>query len=128
MAHKAIRQLVIASTLIIIVGYGGVAWLPSYFIRVHDMTATQVGGVLAIMIGFGGGLGTAMGGVIGDKLGKRDVRWNVWLIGLAGVLGAPFSLMAYTAGSGEAALLWLIFPVMVSALYFGPTLPCCTRW
>ena len=39
----SMRQLLIGSTLIIIVGYGAVAWLPSYFIRVHGMTATQVG-------------------------------------------------------------------------------------
>ena len=118
----SMRQLLIGSTLIIIVGYGAVAWLPSYFIRVHGMTATQVGMILALMIGFGGAIGTTMGGVVADRLGKKDVRWNMWLVGIVGIVVAPFSVMGYLAGSGQAALLWLIIPTMAGALYFGPTL------
>ena len=118
----SMRQLLIGSTLIIIVGYGAVAWLPSYFIRVHGMTATQVGTVLALMIGFGGAIGTTLGGVVADRLGKKDVRWNMWLVGIIGLMVAPFSVMGYLAGSSQAALLWLIVPTMTGALYFGPTL------
>ena len=118
----SMRQLLIGSTLIIIVGYGAVAWLPSYFIRVHGMTATQVGMILALMIGFGGAIGTTIGGVVADRLGKKDVRWNMWLVGIVGIVVAPFSVMGYLAGSGQAALLWLIIPTMAGALYFGPTL------
>ena len=86
---RSIRHLLIGSTLIITVGYGAVAWLPSFFIRVHDMSATQVGGMLALMIGIGGGIGTALGGIVADKLGKRDVRWNFWLVGGLGFLLPP---------------------------------------
>ncbi|MGB1549952.1 MAG: spinster family MFS transporter [Parvibaculales bacterium] len=118
----SMRQLLIGSTLIIIVGYGAVAWLPSYFIRVHGMTATQVGTVLALMIGFGGAIGTTLGGVVADRLGKKDVRWNMWLVGIIGLIVAPFSVMGYLAGSSQSALLWLIVPTMTGALYFGPTL------
>ena len=118
----SIRQLLIGSTLIIIVGYGAVAWLPSYFIRMHGMTATQVGTVLALMIGFGGAIGTTLGGIVADRLGKIDVRWNMWLVGIIGLMVAPFSVMGYLAGSSQAALLWLIVPTMTGALYFGPTL------
>ena len=86
------------------------------------MTATQVGMILALMIGFGGAIGTTMGGVVADRLGKKDVRWNMWLVGIVGIVVAPFSVMGYLAGSGQAALLWLIIPTMAGALYFGPTL------
>ena len=118
----ALRQIIIGSTLVIIVGYGAVAWLPSYFIRVHGMSATQVGGILALMIGVGGGIGTALGGIAADRLGKRDVRWNVWLIGLVTVIFTPLSLAGYVANDTQTALLLLILPFCVGALYFGPTL------
>ena len=118
----SMRQLLIGSTLIIIVGYGAVAWLPSYFIRVHGMTATQVGTILALMIGFGGAIGTTMGGIIADRMGKKNVRWNMWLVGIVGIVAAPFSVMGYLAPTGTVALLWLIVPTMVGAFYFGPTL------
>jgi predicted MFS family arabinose efflux permease len=119
---KSIRQLIIASTLVITVGYGAVAWLPSYFIRVHGMSATQVGGVLAIMIGIGGGLGTAFGGIFADKLGKRDVRWNLWLVALVTMGVAPLSIVGYLTTDTLLALVWLTMPLFVGALYFGPTL------
>lgn len=118
----SLRQLFIGSTLIIIVGYGAVAWLPSYFIRVHGMTATQVGGILAIMVGIGGAVGTTLGGIVADRMGKKDVRWNMWLVGIVGLIGAPFSVFGYLAGDAQSAILWLIVPTMIGALYFGPTL------
>ena len=119
---KSIRQLIIASTLVITVGYGAVAWLPSYFIRVHGMSATQVGGILALMIGIGGGLGTAFGGVFADRLGKRDVRWNLWLVAAVTIGVVPFSIIGYLSTDVMVALVWLILPMTVGALYFGPTL------
>ena len=119
---RSIRHLLIGSTLIITVGYGAVAWLPSFFIRVHDMSATQVGGMLALMIGIGGGIGTALGGVVADKLGKRDVRWNFWLIGGLGIFVTPFSLMAYLSTDLQATIAWIFIPMLMGALYFGPTL------
>ena len=118
----ALRQILIGSTLVIIVGYGAVAWLPSYFIRVHGMTATQVGGILALMIGVGGAIGTTLGGVVADRLGKRDVRWNVWVVGIVTVAFTPLSLAGYLAPDTQTALLLLILPFCVGALYFGPTL------
>jgi predicted MFS family arabinose efflux permease len=119
---KSIRQLIIASTLVITVGYGAVAWLPSYFIRVHGMSATQVGGILAIMIGIGGGLGTAFGGILADRLGKRDVRWNLWLVASVTIGVAPLSVIGYLSTDTMTALVWLAIPLFVGALYFGPTL------
>ncbi len=118
----SLRQLLIGSTLIIIVGYGAVAWLPSYFIRTHGMSATQIGGILAIMIGFGGAIGTMFGGILADRMGKKDVRWNMWLVGIFGLIGAPFSIFGYLADSAQAAILLLIVPTTIGALYFGPTL------
>lgn len=119
---KSIRHLIIGSTLIITVGYGAVAWLPSFFIRVHDMTATQVGGVLAILIGIGGSIGTAFGGIVADRLGKRDVRWNLWLVASLGIFAAPFSFMSYMSDTAQGAIAWIVIPTLMGALYFGPTL------
>ena len=119
---RSIRHLLIGSTLIITVGYGAVAWLPSFFIRVHDMSATQVGGMLALMIGIGGGIGTALGGIVADRLGKRDVRWNFWLVGGLGIFAAPFSLMAYMSSDLQSTIAWIFIPMLMGALYFGPTL------
>ena len=94
-ASSTLRHLIIGSTLLVTVGYGAVAWLPTYFVRVHGLTTIEVGQILALIIGIGGGIGTALGGNIADRLGKRDVRWNFWLIALLGLFGLPFSVASY---------------------------------
>ena len=116
------RQLIIGSTLVVTVGYGAIAWLPTYFVRVHAMTTIEVGQILALLIGIGGGIGTALGGHFADRLGKRDVRWNLWLIILLALVGLPFSVGAYLSTDTTWAIVLLAFPVSVGALYFGPTL------
>ena len=120
--NKTLRQLIIGSTLVVTVGYGAIAWLPTYFVRVHAMTTIDVGQILALLIGIGGGTGTALGGHFADRLGKRDVRWNLWLIILLALVGLPFSVGAYLATDTTWAIVLLAFPVSVGALYFGPTL------
>ena len=120
--NKTLRQLIIGSTLVVTVGYGAIAWLPTYFVRVHAMTTIEVGQILALLIGIGGGIGTALGGHFADRLGKRDVRWNLWLIVILALVGLPFSVGAYLATDATLAIILLAFPVSVGALYFGPTL------
>ncbi len=120
--NKTLRQLIIGSTLVVTVGYGAIAWLPTYFVRVHAMTTIEVGQMLALLIGIGGGIGTALGGHFADRLGKRDVRWNLWLIVILALIGLPFSVGAYLATDATLAIILLAFPVSVGALYFGPTL------
>ena len=120
--NKTLRQLIIGSTLVVTVGYGAIAWLPTYFVRVHAMTTIEVGQILALLIGIGGGIGTALGGHFADRLGKRDVRWNFWLIVILALVGLPFSVGAYLATDATLAIILLAFPVSVGALYFGPTL------
>ncbi|MED5565212.1 MAG: MFS transporter, partial [Pseudomonadota bacterium] len=120
--NKTLRQLIIGSTLVVTVGYGAIAWLPTYFVRAHAMTTIEVGQILALLIGIGGGIGTALGGHFADRLGKRDVRWNLWLIILLALVGLPFSVGAYLATDATWAIVLLAFPVSVGALYFGPTL------
>ncbi len=119
---KSIRQLTIATTLIITIGYGGVAWIPSYLHRIHGMSSAEIGYILAFIIGIGGGLGTALGGALADRLGKKDVRWNVWIIMITSVCTMPFSIAAYLTDSAFWAIILMIPPVSVGALYFGPSL------
>ena len=62
------------------------------------------------------------GDCVVSRLGKRDVRWNLWLIVILALVGLPFSVGAYLATDATLAIILLAFPVSVGALYFGPTL------
>lgn len=72
-----------------IAGYGALAWVPSYLIRVHGMTGGDVGLAFGLIVLFCGAGGVLTGGAIADKLFKKGqvdakIRVAMWamLIGI----------------------------------------------
>ena len=53
-----------------------------------------LGGAL-FYLGFASIAGTFLGGYLGDKFARRDVRWYVWLPGIATMVTLPFSAFVY---------------------------------
>jgi predicted MFS family arabinose efflux permease len=119
-ARRSFRYLVMAGALHSFVGYGVGYWIPAFLIRSHDMTTGQIGTWL-FWLGFGGLLGTFLGGWLGDRLAKRDLRWYVWLPGLATLLALPFSAFVYLWPDYVLALLVSVIPGMLGSYYLGPT-------
>jgi MFS family permease len=79
-----------------IAGYGTLAWAPSYLIRVHGMTGSEVGLVFGLIVLFCGAGGVITGGIIADRLlktGKVDakIRVAMWamIIGIIPTLIYP---------------------------------------
>lgn len=118
---KSIRHIIAGASLSSFVGYGGVAWTASYLQRSHGMTTGEAGTVIGLYVGFAGGLGVYVGGLLADRLGRHDQRWGLWLIAGAGLISAPFYVGFLLTDSKEMALaLWAI-PVFVSVFYVGST-------
>lgn len=118
---KSIRHIIAGASLSSFVGYGGVAWTASYLIRNHGMTTGEAGSIIGLYVGFAGGLGVYVGGVLADRLGHYDQRWGLWLIAVAGLISAPFYAGFLLTDSTVFALaLWAI-PVFVSVFYVGST-------
>ena len=57
-----LRHAMIAAIVTAIIGYGAVAWMPSFLIRSHQLTLAGAGLYLALVIGLGGGLIGILGG------------------------------------------------------------------
>jgi predicted MFS family arabinose efflux permease len=119
---RSLRHISLGAALNAFVGYGAITWLPSYLSRSFQMSAGTNGTTLAVIIGIAGGLGTYFGGRAADRLGKRDVRWNTWLIALCIAGAFPFSFAVYMATNETFALAAFIIPAMVGSLYLGPSL------
>jgi predicted MFS family arabinose efflux permease len=73
--RKTFRHMAFACGLNAFAGYGTVNWLASFFIRSHGMSTGELGTWLALSTGLFGAIGILLGGILGDKLGKRDKRW-----------------------------------------------------
>ena len=116
-----LRHLAAGATLASFVGYGVVLWLPTFLIRSHGLQSGQIGTALAFLFGVMGGISTYVGGQLADRLGKRDVRWNVWVVAIAIVVSLPFTIAAYLARDIQTASLLSIVPALMSGVYLGPS-------
>lgn len=119
--YGSFRQLSLGAATQAFVGYGAIAWMPSFLIRTHDMTSGQVGTALGLIIGIAGGLGTFMGGIICDKLAARDIRWYMWVPAIAFGLAVPLGAMVYIVDSLYLSLAFYCLPAFLVNLYTGPT-------
>ena len=70
--------------------YGAGYWVPTFLIRVHDLSLSQVGLILGAIVGVAGFVGQIVGGRISDFLGSRDARWYMWTPAIASVVALPF--------------------------------------
>lgn len=121
-SQHAFRHIAIGSALIAFVGYAAVAWWPTFLVRSFEMTLTEIGMLLGLVIGIAGGIGTFGAGFLADRLGHIDVRWNMWLIAIAGAVAFPFSVGLYLTDSKLVMILLLIIPSAAGAIFTGPAL------
>lgn len=116
-----LRQLLIAAVLAMTVGFGAMAWIPSYLVRSHGLNIAQAGAYLAVVIGLGGALGSWLGGHISDRLRTRDIRWSLWLVAVVFVVARPFAMAFYGVGDTALALALFVLPAAVGAIHIGPS-------
>jgi predicted MFS family arabinose efflux permease len=121
-AQKSFRHLSFAAALAAVGGYAGVNWLPAFLHRSFEMKGGEIGTWLALIIGFAGGAGTYLTGWLADHYGKRDVRWNLWVVAIIVGLCFPFSIAMYTSYEKYATLMLFVFPAFAGAAYIAPAL------
>ncbi len=121
-ARKTYVYILFASGLHSFVGYAFANWIPSFFIRVHEMSVIQVGLFLAISVGIGGGIGAFSGGFIVKKLVKRDIRWYMWIGIVSIILTIPFSFYTLFTGNRMGAILCYFIPNVLFSLNMGALL------
>jgi MFS family permease len=117
---RVLRQVLLAAVLAMTVGFGAMAWIPSYLMRSHALDIARVGAYLAVVIGLGGGLGTWLGGRVSDVLRRRDLRWSLWSVAIVFVAARPFAMAFYWLDDTVAAMALFVLPAAVGAIHIGP--------
>jgi len=118
---KSFRHMAFGGALTAFVGYGLITWAPSYLSRSHGMGSGEIGTWLGLILGIPGGIGIVLGGFLADKYGSRDTRWFLWIVSIALVVSAPFSIGVYLAPTATASLLLLMLPVLLGNFYQATT-------
>lgn len=112
---KSYRLIVIAVAIGGLVGFGTLGWAPAFFMRVHQMSATEAGLWFGISVVFGLIGGNLFVGWLADRLGKRDIRWYMRVSGGGALCATPFGILAAwwpsSAGSVTMFALYLFFLV-----------------
>jgi predicted MFS family arabinose efflux permease len=100
--------ILLADALLIAASYGASSWHPTFLRRVHSMSGADAGFWVGLVNGaaFVGGILCA---VAADRLGRRDLRWYLWLPGLASLLAVPLTL-AFPLWSDARTAVFLLAP------------------
>lgn len=86
---RTFRLLAVGTGLASFAGTGYGFWIPTLFVRVHDMSFAEIGVTFGLISGLSALAGTALAGRLGVALGARDQRWLLWLPALGVGLSLP---------------------------------------
>ena len=115
--RPAFMHLSFGAGLACFLGYGLITWLPAFLIRSHGLKTGEIGLWLGLLMGVVGGIAMFSGGVLADRLGRRDIRWSAWMVAVAFLVAIPFSAVAFLVDSPVLAMLCLI-PSTVAANFW----------
>jgi predicted MFS family arabinose efflux permease len=118
---KACRHVVAGLTLTSFVGYGGTIWVAPFLERTHEIPRADLGVILGPIGGAFGAAGTFLGGYLADRLSRRDLKWNAWVMGLAKFAAAPLVLTFYLIDNFNIAILFYMPALVLGAFYLGPS-------
>ncbi|MED6342539.1 MAG: MFS transporter [Pseudomonadota bacterium] len=122
MSRPAFKHMAFGAALKAFAGYSTSSWTASFMIRSHGMSTGELGTWLAMIMGFGGAVGVFAGGVIAERLARKDVRWYMWLPALTGLICVPFMVANYMVAGAYTALIVSIIPGILFNVYLGNTL------
>jgi MFS family permease len=117
----ALRQVWAGAVITATVGFGALAWIPSYLARSHQLPLATIGVYLAVLVGLGGALGSWLGGRYSDALRRRDIRWSLWLVAVVFIGSKPFSMAFYLIDNTALALALFALPAAVGGIFMGPS-------
>lgn len=118
----AMRGLLAIRTLPLLIGAAGlnalltlglVSWAPAFMARTHGMPVEQVGLKLGGALFLGSVIGHTVGGPLADILGRRDLRWYVWIMMLSGAFATAVGWFILT-GAAET-----VFPLFGLNMLIG---------
>jgi MFS family permease len=119
--RRSYIRLVLGGTFGILIVYISGAWLPPFFIRVHGMSAGEIGTWLALSVGVGGGIGSIGGGWLSDRLRRRYPRPEIWILAISTALTCPLLLLTVLSKGLPLALTGLFLLNMFAFVWIGPT-------
>jgi MFS family permease len=119
--QPAFRWIALGCSLSAFGGYANLYFVPKFLIVSHHLTPIQVGVLLSLLTGVLGAVGTFLSGVIADRLGRRDVRWYMYVPMVSVFIAVPFGPVFFLSPNTVVALCAAMMPSLMGATYLGPS-------
>lgn len=107
-------------SLLTLVIYGYMAWVPTFFARSHGMEPAAAGFWFGIILAAGGAVGLLAGGALADRLfkgGRKDGHLITILVATVGA--APFLILAPMMPGPALAFLCLAPAMLIASMHGG---------
>lgn len=100
--------------------YGIGFWSAPFMIRVHRLSASEVGIFLGLGAALGGGIGVTLGGIVSDLLRRRFVNGRLLVIAAVPILSVPIVIVFLTTENPIVAYIGSFFFSMIAPMWIGP--------
>lgn len=104
-----------------VLAFGGLAWTPTFIIRVMGLSQAQTGIFLALTVGLIAGIGTWYSGRIADRLGLRNPKWRLGVVIVSILVAKPFAFGFLLLGNPVFALMCYLPAAVTAGVFWGPT-------
>ena len=119
-ANPAMRHLIAGAIVAGLTGYGFTQWLPTFFIRAHELSQSQTGMLMAVVFGISGAIGALFVGKWFDRLSNRGFQYGMWMLALIPFLTIPFFIAGLLADNLITSILLFIIPGFAANYVIGP--------
>lgn len=118
---RSLPWLMAGATLQALLATGLMNWIPAFLQRSHGLSPAMIGASLGAAVGAGQLIGHIAGGPLSDWLGRRDLRWPLWLGAFLCLLAGMLALGAF-AGPVATFFPLIGLQIFVSGLFSSPLL------
>ena len=119
-AKRAYVILLAAASFHAAAAYCIAQWAPTFLLRVHGMSLSEIGLSLGLVTGVSGVAGTIVGGTVSDRLARGNRAWYAWTTAFAAFGSLPFAIGFVTSSSPLIALVWFAPMTFLTGMYIGP--------
>jgi predicted MFS family arabinose efflux permease len=126
--RKAYVLLTFGLGIATIGAYGHQTWIPTFLIRSFGLTTAQTGVLYGLASAPAALLGVLAGGILSDRLSKKDARWPLWITAMSFAGMVPIALAFFFAPGTQSLtaqpLLVLALAIPIAMLGVIWTAPC----
>jgi predicted MFS family arabinose efflux permease len=95
-------------------------WAPTFLLRVHGMSLSEVGLSLGLATGLSGAAGTLVGGALSDRLSRVNRAGYAWVTAISAFASLPFAIGFVLSDGSLQALLFFAPMTFLTGLYIAP--------